>query len=80
MITHIMTKDYSLTTIVIEQAHTILGHFSAQKTVDYICRWYWWPQLGVKVSKYCTTCGICQVNRTSTQRPVGLLHPLPIPN
>ena len=60
-----MTKDYSLTTIVIEQAHTILGHFSAQKTVDYICRWYWWPQLGVKVSKYCTTCGICQVNKTN---------------
>jgi len=25
----VMTKDYSLTTIVIEQAHTILGHFGA---------------------------------------------------
>src|ERR1700676_5050035 len=76
----IMTKDYSLTAIVIKQAHTILGHFGAQKTADYIRRWYWWPRLGVKVNKYCISCGICQANKTNTQRPVGLLHPLPIPN
>jgi len=75
-----MTKDYSLTAIVIEQAHTTPGHFSAQKTADYVHRWYWWPRLGVEVNKYCISCGICQVNKTSTQRPVGLLHPLPIPN
>jgi len=32
------------------------------------------------VNKYCISCSICQANKTSTQRPVGLLHPLPIPN
>ena len=79
-IPRVMTKDYSLTAIVIEQAHTILGHFGAQKTADYIRRWYWWPRLGVEVNKYCISCGICQANKTNTQRPVGLLHPLPIPN
>src|SRR5882762_869693 len=42
-ISRVMTKDYSLTAIVIEQAHTILGHFGAQKTADYIRRWYWLP-------------------------------------
>jgi hypothetical protein len=66
--------------IVIEQAHTILGHFGAQKTSDYICHWYWWPHISPEVDKYCETCGICQANKTSMQRPVGLLHPLPIPN
>jgi Integrase zinc binding domain len=75
-----VTKDYSITAIVIEQAHTILGHFGAQKTVDYICRWYWWPQLSIEVKKYCSTCSICQANKSDTQRPVGLLHPLMIPN
>ena len=65
---------------VIEQAPTILGHYGAQKTADYIHRWYWWPKLGHEVDKYCMTCGICQVSKTSTQRPVGLLHTLPIPN
>ena len=73
-------KDYSLMATVIKKAHTILGHYGAQKTADYIRRWYWWPKLGHKVNKYYTMCGICQVNKTSMQRHVGLLHTLPIPN
>jgi len=40
-IPRVMTKDYSLTSIVIEQAHIILAHFGAQNTVDYVRRWYW---------------------------------------
>ena len=76
----LVTKDYSLTAIVIEQGHTILGHFSAQKTSDYIQWWYWWPQITQEVDKYCDSCTICQANKSNTQRPVGLLHLLPIPN
>jgi len=79
-IPRVVTKDYSLMATVIEQAHTILGHFGSQKMADYIRHWYWWPRLGAEVEKYCDSCGICQANKTSTQRPVGLLHPLPIPN
>jgi hypothetical protein len=66
--------------IVIEQAHMILGHFSAQKTADYIRHWYWWPRLASEIDKFCDTCSVCQANKTSTQRPVSLLHLLPIPN
>jgi hypothetical protein len=36
--------------------------------------------MGVKITKYCDSCPICQVTKMSTQRPVGLLHPLPIPS
>jgi hypothetical protein len=73
-------EDYSLTATFIEQAHTILGHYSAQKMANYICLLYWWPRLGHEVDKYCMMCCIFQVNKTSTQWPVGLLHTLPIPN
>jgi hypothetical protein len=76
----VRTKDHSTTAMIIDQAHTILGHFSAQKTADYIRRWYWWPRITQEVEQFCTTCGICQANKTTTRRPVGLLHPLPIPN
>ena len=79
-IPRVVTKDYSLTAIVIDQGHTILGHFSAQKTSDYIRRWYWWPRITQEVDKYCDSCAICQASKSKTQRPVGLLHPLPIPN
>jgi len=33
----------SLHGVIIDQAHTIVGHFGPQHTTDYIWRWYWWP-------------------------------------
>jgi hypothetical protein len=33
----------SLHSVIIDQAHTIVGHFRPQCTTDYIRRWYWWP-------------------------------------
>jgi hypothetical protein len=33
----------SLHGVIINQAHTIVGHFRPQRTVDYIWQWYWWP-------------------------------------
>ena len=48
----VVNKEYSLTAIVIDQAHTILGHFGPQDTADYIHRWYWWPQIGPETDKY----------------------------
>ena len=79
-IPRVVNKDYSLTAIVIDQAHTILGHFGPQKMADYVRRWYWWPRIGPETDKYCDTCPTCQVSKTSTQRPIGLLHSLLIPN
>ncbi|KAG6897461.1 hypothetical protein C0993_007506, partial [Termitomyces sp. T159_Od127] len=34
-----------LITTILEQAHTIVGHFEYQKTLNYMCRFYWWPQM-----------------------------------
>ncbi|KZP08307.1 hypothetical protein FIBSPDRAFT_761612, partial [Athelia psychrophila] len=32
----------SLPGIVIDHAHEILGHLGAQKTSEYLRRWFWW--------------------------------------
>src|SRR3984957_10340718 len=81
-IPRVVNKDYSLMAIVIDQAHTILRHFGPQKMADYVRRWYWWPRIGPETNKYCDTCTcpMCQVSKTSTERPIGLLHSLLIPN
>jgi len=42
-IPRVITKEYSLTAQVIEQAHIIVGHYGPQKTANYIHHWYWWP-------------------------------------
>lgn len=69
----------SILGILIEQAHTTIGHFGSQRTADYICWWYWWPKIGVEVEKFCRSCGICQTTKSATQKPTGLMHQLPIP-
>lgn len=69
----------ALISLVIDQAHTTLGHYGHRKTADYVRRWYWWPSLGRDVMKWCDSCGVCQTTKTSNQHPAGLLHSLPIP-
>ena len=72
-------KQCRLTEIIIDQGHTVLGHFGSKKTADYIRRWYWWPSLGSDIKEFCNSCGICQMTKTLNQKPQGLLHSLPIP-
>jgi hypothetical protein len=68
-----------VTEIVIDQAHRIVGHKAARKTCDYLARWYWWPSMAKDVEAFGNSCGICQTTKTSTSKPKGLLHTLPIP-
>src|SRR5260221_5301076 len=38
-----------VTEIAIDQAHRTVGHKAAQKTRDYLSRWFWWPTLAKDV-------------------------------
>ena len=68
-----------VTEIAIDQAHRIVGHKMSRKTLDYIRRWYWWPTMAKDVDLFCKSCGSCQTTKSSTMKPRGLLHSLPIP-
>ena len=46
---------------------------------DYICHWFWWPKLFHIVNKFCNSCEMCMRMKDSVQRPMGLLHSLPVP-
>lgn len=69
----------SLAGIVIDHAHEILGHLGAQKTSEYLRRWFWWPRMGKDCDKFCLSCAVCQMSKTSNQKAPGLLHNMPIP-
>ena len=73
------SKGSTLYGRIIDQAHTIVGHFGPQKTADYARRWYWWPRLQVDVEKFCASCEVCARSKGEYQAPAGKLHPLPIP-
>ena len=53
------------------------GHLGERKTLEALKRVYYWPLMYRTVQDYCKTCVSCQKNKSSQQRPVGLLHPLP---
>jgi hypothetical protein len=61
-------------------AHDSLGHFSADKSYASIRDSYYWPNMWKDLEMaYVPTCSECQHNKSSTKKPKGPLHPLPIP-
>jgi hypothetical protein len=56
------------------------GHCGVRKTIDAVARLFWWPKLRSSVAAYISACEACQRNKSSTQKPAGLLQPLPIPS
>ena len=45
-IPHTEFEGDTIVAMIIAQAHQALGHLGAQRTADYIHRWYWWSKLG----------------------------------
>jgi RNase H-like domain found in reverse transcriptase/Integrase zinc binding domain len=73
------SKDLTLHSRIIEQAHSIVGHFGPLKMSEYIRHWYWWPQLQYEVEKYCDSCEPCVRVKSEYRAPRGKLHSLPTP-
>jgi hypothetical protein len=55
------------------------GHTGVLKTLEKVTRMFWWPKLRRFVTDYVARCEACQRNKSSNQKPAGLLQPLPIP-
>ena len=62
-------------------AHDSLGHFGFHKTYETIRNSYFWPQMRKDLEEgYIPSCNECSRNKSSTSKPSGPLHPLPIPD
>lgn len=62
-------------------AHDSLGYFGTEKTYDVLSDSYYWPRMKSQLEKsYIPGCDACQRNKSSTTKPPGPLHPLPIPD
>ena len=62
-------------------AHDRLGHFGSQKTYETLQTSYYWPNMRRDLeTAYIPSCADCQRNKSSTTKPIGPLHPLPVPD
>jgi hypothetical protein len=62
-------------------AHNSLGHFSFKKSYTTLRAEYYWPNMQKDLCKaYIPACVECQCDKSCTTKPIGPLHPLPIPD
>jgi hypothetical protein len=66
---------------IMREAHDppVTGHVGRVRTQHNVQRSVWWPSLHSDVQEYVRTCDLCQRNKSTNQKPGGLLMPLPIP-
>ncbi len=61
-------------------SHVTAGHFSWKRTLDFVARQFWWPQMRESVKSFVSTCDSCQRTKATNHKPYGLLNPLEIPD
>jgi len=45
-----------LVEVILDNAHTMIGHFGQSSTLWYIHRYYWWPAMGADIELFCRMC------------------------
>lgn len=76
----IMVDGRNIREIVIAEAHSLLAHLGASKTIAYLRDQVWWKDLVNDTKAYCDSCQTCRRSKPTNQKPYGFLNPLPIPS
>lgn len=75
----VLVGSRQLREVLICHAHSLLAYLGTRKTAEYLRGEVWWPEIVGDVSAYCRTCTVCATTKSATTKPLGLLHPLPVP-
>ena len=67
-------------TVLISQAHSILAHLGANKTIFYMRDNVWWKTMVQDIIEYCKSCQTCATSKSSTEKPRGKLKTMPVPS
>src|SRR5215470_14011201 len=54
-------KGRRLIEMIIDHAHSVIGHFGQAKTAPYVWKTYWWPSMIGDIEAFCKSCGQCQM-------------------
>ena len=77
----VIPKVSQLRETIFRLAHDVLGHFGPDKSYATIRDAFYWPNMRRDLQEaYVLGCTDCQRNKSTTIRPVGPLHPLPVPD
>ena len=68
--------------LIMAESHDVptAGHLGYRKTLERVRRQFEWRGMAKDVGSYCSTCPVCMAAKAGTQKPLGLLKPLPVPS
>ncbi|VFQ77800.1 unnamed protein product [Cuscuta campestris] len=74
-------RTSSLHSALLEEFHSTpaAGHQGRERTFRRLAQVFSWPGMRADVRRFVASCAICQSTKYSTQKPGGLLQPLPVP-
>lgn len=58
----------------------LAGHGGVHKTLARIAPGFYWEKMKKDIQSYVAGCSVCQQTKYTTQKPSGMLQPLPVPN
>ncbi|XP_042019016.1 uncharacterized protein LOC121766845 [Salvia splendens] len=56
------------------------GYPGFERTLQRVTAEFYWPKMKKEIRRFVEACVVCQTTKYSTQKPAGLLQPLPIPS
>jgi hypothetical protein len=74
--------DDDIKAVLLHDVHDapVAGHMGYARTLRLLSQHFKWPKMAADVKQYCTSCPVCQVTKSSTQKKPGVLQPLPVPD
>ena len=74
-------KDECLRRTIMEAEYDskIEGHFGTYKTIGRVRANFYWPKMDENITKYVSSCDICQRNKVIRHKKYGLVEPLEVP-
>lgn len=64
---------------IVRTAHDDLGHFATEKTLQRLCKQYWFPRMRQYVDRYIACCIPCLYGKRNGGRQEGFLHLAKVP-
>ena len=59
----VLVQGRSAREIIISEAHSMLAHLGANKTLDYLRDHIWWKDMVAEVKAFCETCHTCKTSQ-----------------
>ncbi|XP_042065700.1 uncharacterized protein LOC121809231 [Salvia splendens] len=78
----VVSQSSKLKRLLMEEHHCtpIAGHPGHERTFRLLSAGFYWTKLRKEVRDFVNACAVCQSTKYSTQKPAGLLQPLPVPS